>query len=176
MRRMIAVVALGVVTLAATGCGGDEESGTTQWADGVCGAMTTWKDAVTDAGTTLTTSGLSTDGLRGAAEEVESATETLVDDLKGLGRPDTEAGQQAEEIVTGLADTLADEADTIRTAVDQASGVSGTLQAVSTVTGALGTMGTQIGTAVTQLSQLEGSQELEDAFGDAEACQELTGS
>lgn len=175
MRRWIVTVALGAAVLVAAGCGGDDgESATTQWAGGVCEAMATWKEAVTDIGGTLASGGLSADGLREAAGDVQAATETLVDDLKGLGRPDTDAGQQAEEVVTGLADELSSQAETIEKTVEGASGVSGTLQAVSTVTAALGTMGTEIGTAVTELSQLDGAQELEDAFKDADACQELT--
>lgn len=175
MRKLLATAVFGAVILTLAGCGGDDESSTTKWADGVCSAMTTWKQAVTDAGTSLT-SGLSTSGLQSAAESVETATETLVDDLKGLGRPETEAGEQAEEIVTGLADGLSGEVETIRTTVEGASGVSGTVQAVSSVAGILRTMGTQIGTAVTALSQLDGAQEIEDAFDEADSCQELRSS
>lgn len=179
MRRWIALGALAVAVVVAAGCGGDDTtatSATTEWAGGVCTALVTWKDAVAGAGESLQGGNLSADGLKGAAGDVEEATRTLADDLKGLGRPDTQAGQEAQDTITTLADDLAGEADTIASAVDNASGVGEVLQAASTVSSTLVTMGQQVGSAVSQLEGLDGAQELKDAFAEADSCSGLSGS
>ena len=49
---------------------------------------------------------LSEEGLKSAADDVESATDTFVEDVQGLGAPDTEAGQKAKESVDQLGDEL----------------------------------------------------------------------
>ena len=57
---------------------------------------------------------------RGALEGVIDATSTLADDVRGLGAPDTESGEQAQETVTELADTLQTDAATLQSALDEA--------------------------------------------------------
>ena len=74
------------------------------------------------------------DSLESAADDVKGATDTLVEDLKGVGKPDLEAGEQAKDSVDQLSDELENEVDKIESAVDDVSGVSGVLSAVSTVT------------------------------------------
>jgi len=179
MRRWIAIGAVAAAAAVAAGCGGDDTkdvSATTEWAGGVCTALVTWKDAVAGAGDSLEGGNLSTDAVKSAAGDIEDATGTLADDLKALGRPDTEAGQQAEDTITTLADDLSGEADTIRNTVDEVSGVSDALQAASTVSSTLKTMGEQVGSAVSELEALDGAQELRDAFEQADSCKSLTGS
>jgi methyl-accepting chemotaxis protein len=136
--------------------------------------VTTWKDSLTSAASSLQGGGISADALKSAAGDVEDATETLADDLKGLGRPDTEAGQQAQKTIETLADQLSDGADTIEDAVDDVSGLQGVVAAVSTVTKTLTTMGTQVASAFSELEGLEGGQELKDAFSEADSCSSLT--
>lgn len=174
MRRWLFLgVVAAAAAVAAGGCGGDDSSGTpaaTEWAGGLCTAVTTWKDSVTGATDSLQGGNVTADSLKSAAADVEDATRTLADDLKGLGRPDTEAGQQAQETIDTLSGQLSDGADTIESAVEDASGVSGALQAVSTVSSAFVTMGKQVSTAVSDIQGLEGGQELKDAFQQADSC------
>ena len=176
MRRWIAIGAVAAAAVVAAGCGGGDTSGTsatTEWAGGVCTAVTTWKDAVAGAADSLKGGNVTADGLSSAAGDVEDATRTLADDLKGLGRPDTESGRAAQDTVSSLADESGG-ADTIQGAVDDASGVGGVVQALSTVSSTLVTMGQQVGSAVSQLEALEGGQELTDAFTEADSCSSLT--
>ena len=178
MRRWIAIGAVAAVTLVAAGCGGDDTSDTsaaTQWAGDVCSALTTWKDDVSAAAESLQGGNLSADALKSAVGDVGDATRTLADDLKGLGRPDTEAGQEAQDTLTSLADELATEADTIESAVENASGISEILTAVSTISSTLGTMGQQVSSAFSNLEDLEGGQELKDAFTESDSCSSLAG-
>ena len=175
----MAIGAVAVAAVVAGGCGGDDAadtSATTEWAGGVCTALTTWKDAVAGAGESLQAGSLSADAVEGVAGDIGDATRTLADDLNALGRPDTDAGQDAQDTLNGLANDLSDEADTIESAVEDASGVSEVLGAVSTVSSTLLTMGEQVGSAVSQLEALDGAEELKDAFEEADSCSELTGS
>ena len=178
MRRWAMAAALAATMALAAGCGSDDTSSTsatTDWADGVCQALTTWGDALSSTADSLKDGGLSTDGLSDAADEIKGATETLGDDLRSLGRPDTEAGQSAQDTLTQLADDLSGEIDTITTAVDEASGVSGAVQAIATVSSTLTEMASQVGGALSSLEALDGGQELEDAFAQAESCADLQG-
>jgi uncharacterized protein YoxC len=175
--RPLVVAVLAAAALAG-GCGGgdEEESSATDWADSVCSSISTWTGSVSSAADTLREGGLSEDGLRSAADEVKDATSTLADDLKGLGRPDTDSGEQAKESLDGLADDLEQEVDKIETAVDDVSGASGVLTAVSTVSTALLAMGNQVTSAVQELEQVDVEGDLEEAFRNADSCEDLTSS
>jgi hypothetical protein len=174
------------VVLVAAGCGGGDGASSTQgltstqgsssaedWANGLCGAVASWNAAITSAGTTLKDDPTE-DGLRSAADDVQSATETLSDDLRGLGTPDTESGQQAKESVDELAAGLSGGVDEIEAAVEDASGLSGALAAISAVSTRLMAMGDQVTSTVRSLEDTRG--ELADAFAEAESCNELSGT
>ena len=132
MRRLLAPAALAVVLiLLAAACGSDEgsdTSATATWADEVCSSVTTWTNALTASVDSLKGGNVSREALEGAVDDVKSATDTFVDDLKGLGKPDTEAGQEAKDSVDQLADQLEQEVDEIEGAVDDVSGASGELE------------------------------------------------
>ncbi len=181
MLRRLLLIAVGAscVCLAA-GCGSSDGGSTTTgasatetWAGGVCSSITTWQAAITSAATSLK-SDPSKNGLQTAAADAKSATETLTSDLKGLGKPDTPAGQQAKDDLDQLSTDLNQDVSTIEGAVQGASGGSGVLSAVSTVTGTLATMGTQIKTTYTDLQGLDASGELKDAFANSSSCDSLT--
>jgi hypothetical protein len=177
MRRLFALGAVLCVAVVAAGCGSDETSATpstTEWADGVCSALTTWKDAIAGVPDTLKNDP-SKSGLDQAAGDVKDATDALASDLKGLGRPDTEAGQSAQDTISTLADELSTGADAIETAVGDASGVSGVVQAASAIGTTLTTMGSQLSSAFSDLEALDGGEELKDSFEQAESCTALQG-
>ena len=56
--------------------------------------------------TSLQGGNLSADSLESAVDDVKEATETLADDLRDAGTPDTEDGQQAKDLVDQLADEI----------------------------------------------------------------------
>ena len=113
-------------------------------------------------------------GLQTAAGDAKSATQTLASDLKGLGKPDTQGGQQAKDSLDKLSTSLQQDAATIETAVKGASGVSGVLNAVPTTTAALATMGTAVKTTFADLQGLDAKGELKSAFASSSACNSLT--
>jgi hypothetical protein len=122
MRRTLALATIVVAAgLAAAGCGGgDEESSATtaatEWADGFCTAFTSWTDDLQQIGDELTASP-SQDALGQAADDVKTATDTLLDDLRALGTPDTESGQEVKDSIDQLSTTLESDLDEVESAV-----------------------------------------------------------
>jgi hypothetical protein len=168
------VVAL-LAAFLASGCGGGDggDSSATEWAGSVCSAITTWKDSITSTADSLKGGNLSEDALKSAADDVESATSDFVDDVRGLGKPDTDAGEQAKESLDQLADEADQNLSAIKSAVDNASGVSGAVAAVTAISSALSTMGNQLSSTFTELEQLDAGGELESAFKEADSCKTL---
>ena len=177
-RKPIVVLVLGVTIAAVTaaGCGSSDDSTTpAEWASGVCSAITTWQSALTSAADSVR-SDPTKDGVESAVEDAKSATDTLESDLKDLGKPDTDAGEQAKEQVDQLSTTLQDGSDTINEAVDDVSDASGVPAAIATVTSTVTTMETAVDTTVTNILALDPQGELKDAFTSSSECDSLTAS
>ena len=179
-RRSVLAAAVAVAALLAAGCGSSSDSSdaspTSEWADGLCSAISTWKSSVASIGDTVTEGGLSKDSLTSAVDDARSSTETFISDLEGLGRPDTEAGQQAKDSIDQLAADLRTEVATVEEALDGASGVAGILAAVPTISSALGAMGTDVTSTLSELESLDAKSEIESAFEASSSCNGLTAS
>ena len=176
MSRLLVPV-LAALALLAAGCGGDGNGGdetlsTTEWANGLCGSITTWTESLRSAAEPLTGGNISKEALQEAADDVESSTQEFTDDLKELGKPDTETGQEAKDLLDGLDEELDDDLQQIQTTVENAS-ASNILTTVSTVSSALGEMAQQISATFEQLAELDASNELEQAFEEADSCAEI---
>jgi poly-gamma-glutamate capsule biosynthesis protein CapA/YwtB (metallophosphatase superfamily) len=169
-----------VLLLAGCGGGGSSSSGgesTTEWADNVCSAITTWTKSVTSTGNELRQgSNLSADSLKNAAKDIQSSTAKLADDLQGLGAPDTDAGKDAKAAVDKLSNEIKSDADEIKSTVDNASGLSGIQAALTKASGTLAKMGSQISATFAQLQSLDAKGELEKAFEKADSCSSLVKS
>ena len=176
MPRLLVPV-LAALALLAAGCGGDGNGGdetlsTSEWADGFCGAITTWTDSLQSAVEDFTGGNISKEALQEAADEIESSTQTFTDDLKDLDRPDTETGQEAKDLLDGLDETLNQDAAELKSTVEDAAPTD-ILETVSTVTAKLGTMSQQVSSTFQQLDQLDASNELKQAFEEADSCDEI---
>ena len=168
------VIAIAVGSVAA-GCGSKKQPvSTTDWANGVCSAITTWTSSVKSAADSLKGGNLSKSSLQSAAHKAESATETLQSDLKGLGQPDTQAGQQAKSLIDQLSSDLKTGTDSIKTAVNGASGASGVVSAAATIGATLATMSSQVTSTLKSLEQLGGG--VKTAFQQSSACKQLSSS
>ena len=177
MLALAACVAL--FALVAAGCGGDDESSseTEEWASSACSAVTTWKTDLEQAAEPLTDlSSLSEESIRQAADDARTATETLADSLKGLGRPETGSGEQVENAVNDLATELESSAAEIETAAEGVSSLADLSSAVGTITATLTTLGTTVESAVQTLEDADVSGELRTAFDQADSCEDLTSS
>jgi hypothetical protein len=180
MRRAPLVILIASV-LALAACGGEEEEPPAeQWAGGVCETVDTWRtelQTIFDDLTAQVTSGeASVDDIRSGIDDGAEATDELVETLQGLEPPETEAGQQAQEELEGIA--------------DQASGVAADAQeAVGSlgdagITEVLAALAGVAGDIQGALSQVEGTveafresadDEIREGFANAPACQELAG-
>jgi hypothetical protein len=176
-----------IVAGSVAGCGGSDDSGGSgdeqqssaeSWASQVCTSVTDWKGAIDDARTTLSgTANLSANSIRDAFDSLASATGTFVSDLSDIGAPETDAGDEAEAQLSSLSDDLQQQQDVIESATEQSTAsLQDLLSKVSTVTGAVSAMITDAGVAVDNIRQLDGAQELEDAFQSEQACMDLRAS
>ena len=185
MRSLLAVLILSAAIVAA-GCGGSDSSSSSEtsgtessataaddWANSVCEAFVTWNNSITDAGQGIKDNP-SEEGIRTAGDEIQSATQTLADDLRGLGKPDTESGQQAKDTIDQLATNLDTSLQKISDAMDNASGAAGAVTAASTIGTSLVEMADHVSTAFQQLQDLDAQGELQSAFEQGDSCAGLT--
>jgi hypothetical protein len=173
MRRHVAAALVVALALVGAGCGGDDEpevSASTQWAGDLCTAVNTWRNSIATAAASIAAEP-SQAGLESAAGEAEDATRALVDDLRGLGAPNTESGDQARSTVEALAGSVESSIATIEGAVDDVSGAAGILDAVSTVTRTISTLSAELSASLDELQSLENvDDELTESFRDAPSC------
>ena len=183
-RRHFARLALVAALALATGCGGSagelqpqpQQSSPEAWADDVCSTVATWKGAIEHSQLLLSDPArLSPKLVRHALDFAADATRAFITDLQKLGPPDTEAGQAAEEQLTTLSGQLQEQADVVTGTLEKSSAnLQELLAQLSAVTGALSTMVTDASTAVDNIRQLDGADELESAFKDSPTCQKLS--
>lgn len=181
-RRSIVAATVAGVALLAAGCGSSSDSSsgdtspTTEWADSLCTAVNTWKASITSIVDPIKNGDISKDSLTTAVDDARGATDALISDLEGLGKPDTEAGQEAKDSVDKLSTDLQSEVATIESELDSVSGIAGYIAAAPAIATALGNMGTDITSTVTTLQGLDAKGKLQSAFADASNCADLTGS
>ena len=174
MRRRLALAGV-VVALAgvAAGCGGDdtEEDTTAAWASSFCGAITGWTDDLEGVTSQFTdASDLSQEGLQSAAEDVRTSTEDLVDELRSLGRPPTESGEEVETAIDSLSSTLETQTAEIEEAADGVSGLTDLPGAITTITTSLSAMATAFSTTLTTVQDADVQGELQTALEDSPEC------
>jgi len=183
-KKLLVTVCITVLAVAAAGCGGNDEGSTTtteatpasDWAEGFCTAVTTWKDSVkgvTDQFTDL--SSFSEEGLQNAVSDVQDATDTFIGDLKVLGTPDTQSGEDVKSSIDGLATTLEDELTSIQTTVDNTSGITEIPGAVKDISASVTTMSTQFSSTLTTIEDADVQGELKTAIQDSPTCADIVG-
>ena len=118
------------------------------------------------------------DGLETAVDDVKDATSTLADDLERARPAGHRGGRGGEGVARRRSRTTSSgEVETIESALDDVSGASDVLTAVSTVSaGARRRWANQVATTFTGSSELDAEGELEDAFREADSCDDLTDS
>jgi len=180
--RTIPLLAIAAVAGVLAGCGGGSSETTTQaqpaaqWASDLCSAASTWKTSVTSATEPLKGGNISKDTLQTAAGDIKDATDTLVNDVKALGPPDTQSGKQAKDVVDKLADDLSSGVDKLKQNADNLSSASDAVTAVSTMGATLATMADQVSAAVDKIQKLDAKGELESAIKNEPECDSLLGS
>ena len=130
-----------------------------------------WTSSLTSAAESVTAEP-SRDSVESAVDDVEGATQTLVDDVEGLETPDLEAGQEAEQSVDELSDSLNAEVEKVKETAENAT-LANISESVSAISASFSAMKEQISTEFTKLEGLDPGGELRTAFQDADSCSEL---
>jgi hypothetical protein len=173
-KPLLAAVLLSLVVLAA-GCGKSKPKTATDWANGVCSAVSTWTTSLGDAADSLKNGNVTKDSVKSAANDAQDATDELRSDLKKLGKPNTDSGGEAQDTVNQLSDQINDGVSTIEDTVKNVSSLSGVLSAVTTVSSTLTTMKNEVTAAYQKLSSLNPGGELQQAFQQAPDCASFRG-
>jgi gas vesicle protein len=178
MRTRIALSAtVAALALAVVGCGGSDsdEDPTAAWASGFCSAITNWTDELQTVTSQFSdTSNLSEEGLQSAADDVKSATSDLVDDLRALGAPDTESGEEVRTALDSLSTTLESEADDIEETVQGVSGITDIPSALTAVTASLSAMGSAFSSRLQTIEDADADNELQNALEDSPECADIS--
>ena len=181
MRRnwFIAAVVIGIAAIViaaiAMRLSDDGPQTTEEWAGEVCTSLSDWRDSITSLAD-VTDAPPTADALRDKLGEAEDATSELVAQLKDLGAPDLEAGDELQQQLDESADELESSFDALRDGAEAAADAppSEFLQQLASDFAALQTA---ISTTVTSLQDAnvgdESKAELEQAFADAPSCQSL---
>ena len=181
MRRswFVAIVVLALAGMAA-GCGGGDESDadpTAAWASGFCSAVTDWTNELQTISSQFSdTSNLSQDGLESAAGDLREATDTLVSDLKDLGAPDTDSGEEVKSSLDSLSTTLQDETSEIEDTAQGVSSVADLPSAISTISASLASLGNAFSQTLQTIDDADVDGELRTALEDSPECADIRSS
>jgi hypothetical protein len=152
---------------------------TTEWAGSVCTSLSEWRSAITGLAD-VDEGELTAESLEGKLDEAGDATEELVDDLKRLGPPDLEARDDVEQALDDAAEGLEESFDSLRSdaqAALEADSATEFLQELTALAPQFQALLQQVQDTVASLQSAslfgESSAELEQAFADADSCQQL---
>jgi methyl-accepting chemotaxis protein len=181
MRRswIVAVLVLFMVGMAA-GCGGDDESDadpTAAWASGFCSAVTDWTNEFQTVTSQFSDpANLSQDGIESAAGDLQDATDTLVTQLKDLGAPDTESGQEVKSALDSLSSTMETETSKLKDTAEGVSSIADLPSAISKGSASLAALGTAVSQTLTTIDNADVNGELKTALEDSPECADIRSS
>jgi hypothetical protein len=170
---VVAVLSLAVVA----GCAGDESdtSATTEWADEFCTATLTWSDELQRIADDIGDLGnLSSETVTQAAEEAGTATDDYVEAVRDLGGPGTDSGDEIEDALEELADEVEAEKAEIEDALEDVSGITGLATAGRDIAASASSMFVSLERAFQAFEDADVSGELQTAFEESSACDEIT--
>jgi hypothetical protein len=187
MRRnwFIAAIVIGIVSIAVAAlvmrltADDSESTSPTAWADSVCTELATWRSSITSladvGGGTLTP-----EALGDKLDEAETATQALVTELKDIGPPDLNGGDELKQNLNAVADGLKGNFDALKVQAEaalEADSPAEFIQALALVAPDYELLLSQI---EVNIARLVGSDvpedaeaELEAAFVGAASCQQL---
>jgi len=174
----IGAVAIIVLVVRLTEDGSPQPS-STEWADSVCASLSSWRSSITSladvSGGTLTP-----ESLREKLDEAQAATSELVVQLRELGPPEVENGDQVEQALDDAAAGLQQSYESLQSAASDAAAAEDQddfIRALALLGDDFQALLTQVQDAVATLQSAslfgEASAELEQAFADAVSCQQL---
>jgi hypothetical protein len=151
----------------------------TAWADSVCTSLTTWRASIT-AVSDVSGDTLTPESLQQSLADAATATATLVDDLRALGPPDLDSGDDLKQQLDSAAGEIESSFGTLKQGAEDAADASSPsdfLQALAALAPQFQALLDTTKTTVEDLQSAnvgEGAKtELQQAFSNAASCQQL---
>jgi hypothetical protein len=178
----IAAIAVGVVAIVvaavAMRLSDDGPPTTSEWADSVCSSLVDYRESISSLAD-VSGEPLTADTLRDRLGDAEDATSALVSELRDLGQPDLDAGDDVEQQLDESVGELESSFELLKeSAEDAADAPAGEfLQELAGLASDFAALQNAIGSTVSTLQNAnvaeESQAELQQAFADAPSCQSL---
>ena len=174
--RLAVLPLLLVALVLAAGCGGDDDDGGSgeaspqAWADDFCSAAADWRTTLEDIVNGFDSpSDLNADSIEDAVDEGLDATESFLDDVRGLEAPDTEAGEQVQGIVADMASSVESTADDLGEALGDSSSLQDLFAAAPQVVASVEGLEQELQSSLAELESVD-SGELRGELESNEDC------
>jgi hypothetical protein len=168
------MLALLLAVVVAAGCGGrSDKKANEAYANNVCTAIGDWEQQIKSIAGSLTL-GETQASLQTKVTEAETATETLMTQIKAVPPPDSSEGQAAKQQLEQLATDIDSTANTAKAALTQlqANPSANTISIlVATIAPQIQNLANETKTAVSTLKSAGG--DLASAFKSTDSCQSL---
>jgi hypothetical protein len=178
MRIAVALVLLVLSLGFAAGCAGDDEpdqSETAAWAETFCTATLDWTNELRRIADDLgNLASLSSASIEQASEEARAATDEFTAEVRDLGSPGTEGGDEIESSLETLADDVDGEAEEIEDALEDLDGLAGLATAGREVAASVSAMFVSLERVFETVDSADPAGELQTAFEETDACDEIT--
>ena len=172
---ILALVA--VLALVGAGCGGSSDTKANEaYANSVCSAIGNWEQQIKTIATSFS-GGVSQASLQTSITQAQTATKTLLTQIKAVPPPDTSQGQAAKQQLNQLTTDINNTVDAANTALTElqanpsAAAVSAT---VATLAPQVQSLASETNSAISSLKGAGGS--LASAFKSTDSCTSLGGS
>jgi hypothetical protein len=180
VRSLIAsvVLAAALLGLVAAGCGGSssDTKANEAYADTVCKAFGTWAQQIKDIATNFS-GGISKASLESKVTQAQTATKTLVNEIKSTSPPDTSEGKAAKQQLDQLSTDITKTVDAAKSSIDQIQGNASAASITAAVTALapqVQSLASEAKSALTTLEDAGGS--LASAFKNTDSCKSLGNS
>jgi hypothetical protein len=152
----------------------DGETASEKWAGDVCGAVASWEDSISTIATDFS-DGISREVVSEKVADAGDATKELVDELKDIGAPETDSGDEAKAAIEQLTDDIESTVDAIKGEVEAlpGSGAEGLTTGVEEIRTELDELAVEARTTLEQIRQFDPADELMEAIESNETCQGL---
>jgi hypothetical protein len=174
--KTLGALVAALLTLAAAGCGKSSDTKANEaYADNVCSAVGTWKQQVESLGTSLTSGGLTKESIQSALTSAESATKTMVTQIKAVPPPNTSEGKAAKQQLDQLTSDVESSLDAAKSAGAQLqeNASASSIATVAALAPQVKTLASEAQSAFDTLKSAGGS--LASAFKSSDACKNLSG-
>jgi hypothetical protein len=179
VRHVLVIATLGTaLSLALAGCGGGGTSPEQEWASSVCTSISAWQTEIntvtSNAANALAQPGATRKDVDDAIDQGVAATQTLIDDLKQLGGPDTAEGAQAKQQVDAFLAEAKAALGGVQSAIKNIPAGEKLTTIVTQLSGQAVNLQRTIASGKALIGSLEGmGGDLKDGFEKADSCKDL---